>query len=176
MKVIQIKPYDKLYNQLQEKRHDYVWHYFKLNKPRNFLEEENKSVSLALLCKKNIIGSVMLTPKNNRIIRFRMVFIIPLYQKKGLGEKLIYEAEKKAKRMSFKEIRLISPEENLPFYLKMGYSRNGDWWQNKKTNLKTIQLKKYIKHKILLDSLVKICHTILGFKLKTRFRRRRTWK
>lgn len=142
MYITQINSRDILYSQLQEKRNRYVWSYFKLNTPQNFLVEENKSISLVLLDKVNILGSAMLTPKNSDIVRIRIVFIIPTYQKKGLGRRLMYAAEKTAKQMLFKEVSLISPEENFSFYLKMGYTIDGDWWYDKKTKLKTIQLKK----------------------------------
>jgi len=144
MHITQIKSNDELYNQLQEKCQLYVWRYFKLNEPQNFLIEENKSVSLVLLDNENIIGSVMLTPETANIVRFRIVFVIPSYQRKGLGRKLMYAAEKEAKYLGFKEISLISPEENFSFYLELGYLVNGCWWNDKNTKLKTILLKKYI--------------------------------
>lgn len=84
MYITQINSRDILYSQLQEKRNRYVWSYFKLNTPQNFLVEENKSISLVLLDKVNILGSAMLTPKNSDIVRIRIVFIIPTYQKKDL--------------------------------------------------------------------------------------------
>ena len=144
MYITQIKSSDKLYNQLQEKRNNYVWSYFKLSMPQNFLVEESKSISLVLLDKENILGSAMLTPENSNIVRIRIVFIIPSYQKKGLGRKLMYVAEKIAKQNGFKEISLISPGANFSFYLKLGYTIDGDWWCDKKTKLRTIQLKKSI--------------------------------
>lgn len=84
MYITQIKSSDKLYNQLQEKRNNFVWSYFKLSMPQNFLVEESKSFSLVLLDKENILGSAMLTPENSNIVRIRIVFIIPSYQKKDL--------------------------------------------------------------------------------------------
>lgn len=56
----------------------------------------------------------------------------------------MYVAEKIAKQNGFKEISLISPEANFSFYLKLGYTIDGDWWCDKKTKLRTIQLKKSI--------------------------------
>lgn len=53
----------------------------------------------------------------------------------------MYVAEKIAKQNGFKEISLISPEANFSFYLKLGYTIDGDWWCDKKTKLRTIQLK-----------------------------------
>lgn len=58
----------------------------------------------------------------NGYAKIERVSVLTPYQKKGVGSKLLQEAEKWLKELGYRHVVITSREEALPFYLKNGYA------------------------------------------------------
>ena len=92
----------------------------------NFLCNYFKPTKINQLAKKRF---VLVASVNNRIVatgsleedQLYTIFVSPLFQKQGIGKKLIKFLEKKAKINKIKALKLKSSLTGTKFYSKLGY-------------------------------------------------------
>ncbi|WP_417290276.1 GNAT family N-acetyltransferase [Corallibacter sp.] len=105
---------------------------------------------LGLYFKKELIGVVTLMKNKHDFYieksqyQLRGMAILHAYQKKGLGELLILEAEKLLKDLQTERLWLNAREVAVSFYKNQGYNINGDAFQIPKIGLHYTMSKKFI--------------------------------
>ncbi len=98
-----------------------------LREPLNLhLSEEDtatdfRNIHIALLNGNEVIGTTLLLPLNNEIIKIRQVAVLEEFQRRGFGKKLMLFAEATAKKMGFKKAILHARYTVIEFYRKLGY-------------------------------------------------------
>ncbi len=91
------------------------------------LEAEWSDVHLA--CYDNnaeMMGSLMLTPQEDKSLKMRQVAVAEHCQRHGVGRCLVEAAEAYAKVNQFPKMILNARELAIPFYLQLGYELVGD--------------------------------------------------
>jgi predicted N-acetyltransferase YhbS len=88
-------------------------------KNKNFEDRLKKFEILYLAEEKGKIVGVI-GGRNQRITN---LFVLGSEHKKGIGKKLLYCFEKKAKELEWESVKLRSSLFGLPFYQKMGYKK-----------------------------------------------------
>ncbi|MBC8492312.1 MAG: GNAT family N-acetyltransferase, partial [Chloroflexi bacterium] len=71
-----------------------------------------------------IVGVAALHAEDEGIGRIRWVYVLPGYQRRGIGTALVAYLEGKAREMGFKRIRLVTvggADWAVSFYRKLGY-------------------------------------------------------
>lgn len=75
-------------------------------------------------CEGTIVGVAALQVEGEETGRIRWLYILPGYQKQGIGTALITYLERKANEMGLRQLRLLTAEKArwaVSFYSKMGY-------------------------------------------------------
>lgn len=93
-----------------------------INNP--LLKEEKDFHFLAYLDKK-IVGCCILTILNENEIKMRQVGVDEKFRGKGIGTKLIKNAEDFAKQKGYKKVMINARRHIIPLYEKFGYSKIG---------------------------------------------------
>lgn len=86
--------------------------------PNNLLKDSEKNAVWVVEEKSELIGTISLV--GNRISR---MFVLPKYQGKGVGGKLLKHVEKYAKTAGNKFLRVRSSTTAFGFYQKMGFRK-----------------------------------------------------
>jgi Acetyltransferases len=86
-----------------------------------FPGEEEKSIHLVAVDKKQVVGCVLFYPETPKSGRMYQMAISELYRGKGFGRKLLATLETALESKGFTDIHLYSREEAVGFYLEMGY-------------------------------------------------------
>lgn len=73
-----------------------------------------------------LIAYLNLTPLAPDIVKMRQVAVESVLQGKGIGKLLVGASEQLAKHLGYKEISLHARDTAVPFYLKLGYERVGE--------------------------------------------------
>jgi predicted GNAT family N-acyltransferase len=73
-----------------------------------------------------IIGCVMLRRISDEEVKLRQMAVATAYQGQGIGLALVRKAEEIARRDGYKTITLHARDLAVPFYLKAGYSAEGE--------------------------------------------------
>jgi predicted GNAT family N-acyltransferase len=73
-----------------------------------------------------LIACLMMTQKDNTIVKMRQVAVSSLYQGQGIGAFLVDYFEKLAKHRNYKKIELHARETAIPFYEKLKYIAEGE--------------------------------------------------
>lgn len=73
-----------------------------------------------------LIAYLNLTPVAPDIVKMRQVAVESVLQGKGIGKLLVGASEQLAKHLGYKEISLHARDTAVPFYLKLGYERVGE--------------------------------------------------
>ncbi len=71
-----------------------------------------------------IVGVSALHVESKNVGRIHWVYILPKYQRRGIGTALIRHIEKRAKELGLRKLKLITPEKAfwaINFYRKLGY-------------------------------------------------------
>lgn len=76
-----------------------------------------------------LLGTLVMKPLKNKQVKMRQVAVFPEHQKKGIGQLMVASSERYAKDHGFKEIVLSARVPAVPFYEKLGYSVEGDLFQ-----------------------------------------------
>lgn len=98
-----------------------------LRKPLNIdffysdLLAEDKDHHLAAYQDEELVACLIMTPKENGIIKMRQVAVASDKQKTGIGGKLVEFSERFSKEKGFKEIHLHARDVAVPFYLRLNY-------------------------------------------------------
>ncbi len=99
-----------------------------LRKPLGLsLENEDLSADetdtiLAAMQDGNVIGCVMLQPKDNETIKLRQMAVTPAMQGKNIGRLLVQHAEEMARHRNYTRIILHARDIAEGFYKKLGYT------------------------------------------------------
>jgi len=89
------------------------------------LARETEDIHLGALSGLKLIGCLILSPQDQKIMKMRQVAVDSEAQGLGIGRKLIQHAEEKSKQLGFVEINLNARTGAIPFYQKLGYELYG---------------------------------------------------
>ncbi len=73
-----------------------------------------------------LVGSLILAPVDNEIIRMMQVAVDTRYQGEGIGREMVAYAEKRAKEAGFAKIIMHAMLSVVSFYEKIGYRQEGE--------------------------------------------------
>ncbi len=73
-----------------------------------------------------LVGCLILTKKDDKVLKMRQVAVAADRQKQGIGQKLVDWSEAWARRNRFEKMSLHARETAVPFYEKLRYARLGD--------------------------------------------------
>jgi predicted GNAT family N-acyltransferase len=90
------------------------------------LADEAAQHHIAYLENGEVVGILLLAPKENKIIKMRQVAVAEKAQGRGIGTKLVKYAESFAKEKGYTTIDVHARKTAVPFYLKMHYTQVGD--------------------------------------------------
>jgi N-acetylglutamate synthase-like GNAT family acetyltransferase len=90
------------------------------------LEAEASDFHLTLWKGPDLLGCLVLTPKENGRIQMRQVAIEPDWQGKGIGRRLVEYAEQFARDKGFTTMFCHARVIAVPFYEKMDYQKVGE--------------------------------------------------
>lgn len=76
-----------------------------------------------------VIGTVLLERLSDSTMRARQVSVAQAAQGTGVGAKLMAMAEAQAKQQGCSEMRLHARKAAVPFYIRIGYVAEGDWFE-----------------------------------------------
>ena len=74
----------------------------------------------------NLVGCLILTKKDEKVVKMRQVAVAPDRQNRGIGQAMVAWSEVWARRNGFEKMLLHARETAVPFYLKMKYAQLGD--------------------------------------------------
>ena len=93
------------------------------------LSKENSDYHLGVLHEGDLIACLVLTPKNKSVIKMRQVAVLESFQGKGIGRILVAYSETFSKAKGYEKIVLNARENAIPFYKKLAYSAEGDFFE-----------------------------------------------
>lgn len=73
-----------------------------------------------------MVATLILKPISKGIVKMRQVAVAPNLQSLGIGSLLVQASENFAKDKGFSKIELHARDTAVPFYLKAGYTKEGD--------------------------------------------------
>lgn len=76
-----------------------------------------------------MVAILLLTPVNDQEVKMRQVAVAPEQQGRGLGAALVAQSEEIARSMNFNRMTLHARETAVPFYLRLGYEKVGDLFE-----------------------------------------------
>ncbi len=74
----------------------------------------------------HLIGTVILTPRENGTVQMRQLAVEENYRSQGIGRDLVLFSENLARERGFSIMVLHARESAVAFYLRLGYERFGD--------------------------------------------------
>jgi len=86
------------------------------------LSDDALDIIIIAIDNNKVIGCLMLHPKDDTIIKLRQMAVADTYQRKGIGNMLVEQAEKTARKHGYKEIILHAREVAIGFYKKLNYN------------------------------------------------------
>lgn len=122
-------------------RHDILRKPLNMNFTEQQITEEWDSIHIGAYENNNLLGSLILKPVDEHIVKMRQVAVAQLSQGKGVGAKLVRYSETLSKLKGFSTIELHARCTAVPFYTKLGYSITGNVFQEVGLD----HLKMYIK-------------------------------
>lgn len=141
MEIKEIDINDQIYDKTLDLRTNVISIPFGFPPPRKEKETPDSHMFVAL-DGDDIVGFAMITPSSDKeSIRARQVSVTPARQKQGIDRLLMEKAERVAKELGYKELRLFAHTGSYPFFLKLNYAVNGDW-QTQENGLQTIFMSK----------------------------------
>ena len=94
------------------------------------LEREASDFHIAGYSDEAMIGTLVLSPQDKKIIRMRQVAVHSGYQNRGFGKQLVEFSENFAVKKGYKKMILHSREDVIPFYTKLNYTVFGDRFES----------------------------------------------
>ena len=73
---------------------------------------------------------ILVNMRDGFLIEISYLFILPEYQKKGVGSILIKSCEDIVKKFDIKKIKLGAEPKSIEFYFKHGYIKTGELFQS----------------------------------------------
>lgn len=91
---------------------------------KQLLKEFDKAEFFSYKQRGGIVGVAALEGKNKETGKINWVYVLPEWQRRGIGTKLLTHLEKKAKKFNLKKIQLVTIEKAtsaVSYYKKLGY-------------------------------------------------------
>ncbi|MEA2078193.1 MAG: GNAT family N-acetyltransferase [Candidatus Marinimicrobia bacterium] len=85
-----------------------------------------KDIYISAFDNDTLIGTVILTPLDNKTVQMRQMAVDGAYQGQGIGRAIAEEFERVVVREGYSRIILHSRESAVPFYKAMNYELRGD--------------------------------------------------
>jgi N-acetylglutamate synthase-like GNAT family acetyltransferase len=112
-----------LYEASKEFRFSILRHPLGLEWSAADLADEHTQIHIAALGQKNaILGTVVLKPVTNNLVKLRQMAVAPAVQRTGLGGNLVHFAEQTALKRGFRTIEMHARVSARGFYEKLGYT------------------------------------------------------
>ncbi len=92
------------------------------------LEVELSDVHLVAKQGTQVVGTIIMSMADEGA-KMRQVAVLPEYQSLGIGTKMVAKFELEAKMRGQNRVVLHARENAIEFYTKLGYSVEGDWFQ-----------------------------------------------
>jgi len=86
------------------------------------LSDDAQDIIIIAMDDDNVIGCVMLHPKDKTIVKLRQMAVAEKYQRKGIGNILVRQAEKTARENGYQQITLHARKVAIDFYKKLDYT------------------------------------------------------
>lgn len=93
------------------------------------LQLEKSMYHLGYFHDDSCIACLVLVPEKNNRIKMRQVAVATAFQSKGIGRKLVLDAEEFAVKQDFGRIYCHARETALDFYKKLNYHVSGDLFE-----------------------------------------------
>jgi predicted GNAT family N-acyltransferase len=90
------------------------------------LETEHDQIHIGAILRGTVIGILLLKKMSDSVLKMRQVAVLPEFQNIGLGKKLVAFAEAWAVARDYTTIELHARENAVPFYNNLGYSVDGN--------------------------------------------------
>jgi predicted GNAT family N-acyltransferase len=90
------------------------------------LKAESNQIHIVATQHKTVVGVLLLKILDNTTLQMRQVAVDPSYQKNGIGKELVLFSKKYAFENSFQKIKLHARLAATNFYLKLGYIKIGE--------------------------------------------------
>lgn len=107
-------------------RYDILRKPLQLNYTVEQLDLEKQDFHIAFIENQIVLGCLILTPKENGIIKMRQVAVAQHLQGKGIGKKLVIFSEIFSLEKGYNQMELNARETAIPFYLSLDYQKIGD--------------------------------------------------
>ena len=93
------------------------------NQPKGSEQDdlEEKANSIIALLDNQVVGTARLQRNSEEIGQIRYMAVDLMFQRKGIGKKIILYLHQMAKKMGLKKLILDAREPSLDFYKKLGY-------------------------------------------------------
>lgn len=94
--------------------------------PDDLKGESSQHHYVALTSTQEIVGTVVMKPVSDSLIKLRQMAVSPDIQNGGIGRKLVMLAEQNARDKGFKTISMTARISAKGFYERLGYHTEGD--------------------------------------------------
>lgn len=111
---------------------------------REQFEQEYNQIHIVAILDNQIIGNLCFIPFPQKRWRMRQVAVLPQFQGKHIGWRLVRFAEEYALQNNISEIFLHARDYVIPFYLKLGYQVTGEQFTE-------VGIPHHHMHKVLAD-------------------------
>ena len=92
-----------------------------------------------------MVAILILTPINKEVVKMRQVAVAAGQQGRGVGTALVEQSEQLARDLDFQEISLHARELAVPFYLRLGYEKVGEMFEE--VGIPHYKMKKGLNHR-----------------------------
>ncbi len=97
-----------------------------LNFTAEQLSKEDTEHHIVYIENGEVLGCLVLVPKENGVIKMRQVAVAEQLQGKGIGKKMVLFSEYFAKEKGYTLMDLHARKPAVPFYLQMNYTIEGE--------------------------------------------------
>jgi predicted GNAT family N-acyltransferase len=94
-------------------------------------KDEENQYHIGAFIDNKLVGCLVLTPRENHIMKVRQVSVDNNFQKKGIGKAMMQFAENYAKSKGFQHLELNARRPIENFYISLGYNLSGEEFINK---------------------------------------------
>ena len=126
LEIIEISFGSLLYEQSKTFRHEILRRPLGLTLSAADIVDEDKQIHIVALEAGEVLGTVLLKPLNDGVVKLRQMAVSPRTQGSGCGRKLVLYAEQTAVSRGFGVIELNARVSARGFYEKLGYAAFGD--------------------------------------------------
>lgn len=89
------------------------------------LLEEANQLHIAAFAGSAVVGCLVLAPRGSSDIQMRQVAVATDHQRQGIGQRMVLASQSFAHRLGFEKMVLHARDSAVPFYLALGYTKEG---------------------------------------------------